>query len=124
MQSANDLKKTLTNMRLYSNTLLFWPQVLHAFQAARQYPGQWHNLYFYKFQTVKPYILTSYSPIAFLQENRKYYCYDKYYRDKRLDKYGNTHVPVTIHNKQLRLGQEIWVHIPKMVEVDDVIVIR
>ena len=111
-------------MRLYSNTILSWPQVLHAFQVARVYPGRWHHFFFYKIQTIKPLILTTHSPIELLQENCKYYCYDKYYRDKRLEKYGNTVVSANIHNKQLGLGEETWIYIPKIAEVDDIIVIK
>ena len=111
-------------MRLYSNRLLSWPQLLHAYQAARVYPGRWHHFYFYKIKTVNPLAIITYSPIELLQENCKYYCYDKYERDKRLENYGNTVVSATIHNKQIKLGEETWVHIPKMTNVDDIIVIQ
>jgi hypothetical protein len=105
-------------MRLYSNTLLSWPQVIHVFQGARLYPGRWLNYYFYKIEHVQPLILTSYSPIEFLQENCQYYCYDKYYRDKRLENYGNTRELVSDAN------QQIWVHIPKVAGATDIIVVR
>ena len=119
-----DIREICNKMRLYSNTILSWPQVLHAFQVARVYPGQWHYYYFYKIQTINPLILTTHSPIELLQENCNYYCYDKYYRDKRFEKYGNIVVSANIHNKQIRLGEEIWIHIPKMAEVDDIIVVQ
>ncbi len=105
-------------MRIYSNTLLSWPQVIHVFQGARLYPGRWLNYYFYKIEHVQPLVLTSYSPIEFLQENCQYYCYDKYYRDKRLEKYGNTRELVSDAN------QQIWVHIPKVAGATDIIVVR
>ena len=111
-------------MRLYSNTILSWPQVLHAFQAARLYPGRWYHYYFYKIQHITPLVLTTNSPIELLQENCQYYCYDKYHRDKRLEQYGNTFVSANIHNKQLGLGEETWIYIPKIAEVDDIIAIR
>lgn len=110
-------------MRIYSNTILSWPSVLHTFQAARIYPGQWYHCYFYKIQTINPLILTTNSPIELLQENCKYYCYNKYHRDKCIEQYGNTFVSVNIHNKQLGLGEETWIYIPKYAEVDDVIAI-
>ena len=119
-----DIREICNKMRLYSNTILSWPQVLHAFQVARVYPGQWHYYYFYKIQTINPLILTTHSPIELLQENCNYYCYDKYYRDKRFEKYGNIVVSANIHNKQIRLGEETWVYIPKMAEVDDIIVVQ
>jgi hypothetical protein len=105
-------------MRIYSNTLLSWPQVIHVFQGARLYPGRWLNYYFYKIEHVQPLVLTSYSPMEFLQENCQYYCYDKYYRDKRLEKYGNTRELVSDAN------QQIWVHIPKVAGATDIIVVR
>lgn len=111
-------------MRLYSNTILSWPSALHAFQASRLYPGRWHHYYFYKIQDINPLVLTTYSPIDLLQENCQYYCYDKYYRDKRLEQYGNTLVAANIHNQQSTFGKETWIHIPKCAEVNDVIAIR
>jgi hypothetical protein len=105
-------------MRIYSNTLLSWPQALHVFQAARIHPGRWLNYYFYKIERVQPLVLTTHSPIEFLQENCQYYCYDKYYRDKRLEKYGNTCELVSDTN------QQIWVHIPKVAGANDIIVVR
>lgn len=111
-------------MRLYSNTILSWPSALHAFQAARLYPGRWHHYYLYKIQHINPLVLTTYSPIELLQENCQYYCYDKYYRDKRLEQYGNTFEMVSIANQEPDFGKETWVHIPKVAGATDVIVIR
>lgn len=105
-------------MRIYSNILLSWPQTIHVFQAARLYPGQWRNYNIYKINCVQPLVLTSYSPMELLQENCQYYCYNKYYRNKRLEKYGNTCELVSDAN------QQIWVHIPKVVEANDIIVMR
>jgi hypothetical protein len=56
--------------------------------------------------------------MEFLQENCQYYCYDKYHRDKRLEKYGNTRELVSDAN------QDIWVHIPKVAGATDIIVVR
>jgi hypothetical protein len=111
-------------MRIYSNTLLSWPQTIHVFQAARLHPGRWLNYYFYRIERVQPLVLTTHSPIEFLQENCQYYCYDRYYRDKRLETYGNTFVSANIHHKQLGLGEETWVHIPKVAGATDIIVVR
>jgi hypothetical protein len=111
-------------MRIYSNTTLSWPQTLHAFQAARIHPGRWHHYYFYKINHRQPLILTTYSPLEFLQENCQYYCYDKYYRDKRLEQYGNDFELVSITNKESDFAQESWVYVPKASEINDIIVIR
>jgi hypothetical protein len=111
-------------MRIYSNTLLSWPQTIHVFQAARLHPGRWLNYYFYRIERVQPLVLTTHSPIEFLQENCQYYCYDKYYRDKRLEQYGNTFEMVSISNQEPEFGKETWVHIPKVAETTDVIVVR
>ena len=121
---AEDLKKIATKMRLYSNTLLSWPQSLHLFQVARLYPGRWQNYYFYKINRVEPYVLTTYSPIEFLQENCKYYCYDKYYRDKRLEDYGNRFEMISLDNKEPEFGVETWGYLPKVAGATDMIVIR
>jgi|LauGreDrversion4_2_1035121.scaffolds.fasta_scaffold321867_1 hypothetical protein len=111
-------------MRIHSNTLLSWPQVLHAFQAARLYQGRWMNYYFYKINSTQPLILTTHSPIEFLQENCQYYCYDNYYRDKRFEQYGNSFELVNVCNKDPQFAQETWVYVPKTTEPDDIIVIR
>lgn len=111
-------------MRIYSNTLLSWPQVIHVFQAARLYPGRWYHYYFYKINHVQPYVLTTNSPIELLQENCQYYCYDKYYRDERLEKYGNYFEMISVANKEPEFGIETWGYIPKVAAANDIIVIR
>lgn len=111
-------------MKIYSNTILSWPQTIHAFQAARLYPGRWQNYYFYRINERQPLILTTYSPIELLQENSKYYCYDKYSRDKRLEDYGNSFEIVSTANMKSKISRETWVHIPKMSEPNDILVIR
>jgi len=105
-------------MRIYSNTLLSWPSALHVFQAARLYPGRWLNYNFYKIEHSNPLVLTTHSPIDFLQENCQYYCYDTYYRNESYEKYGNRFEMVSVGL------QEIWVHIPKTAGATDIIVVR
>lgn len=111
-------------MRIHSNTLLSWPQTLHVFQASRLYQGRWMNYYFYKINSTNPLILTTHSPIEFLQENCQYYSYDKYYRDKRIEQYGNSFELVNIKNKETEFAKETWVYVPKAAEPDDIIVVR
>ena len=111
-------------MRIYSNTHLSWPQVIHVFQIARLYPGRWQNYYFYKINHVQPYILTTNSPLELLQENCKYYCYDRYLRDKRLEEYGNRFEMLSIANKEPEFGVETWGYLPKVSCANDIIVVR
>jgi hypothetical protein len=111
-------------MRLYSNTILSWTQTLHVFQIARLYTGRWHNYYFYKIINTKPIVLTTHSPIELLRENHQYYCYDKYYRDPRLETYGNSFEMVSVYNKKYQMCEEDWAHIPKLITEDDIIVVR
>jgi len=111
-------------MRIYSNTLISWPHGLHLFQAARMYPGRWHNYYLYRVRQTNPLEFITYSPINLLQENRQYYCYDRFYRDLRPEKLGNSLELVSVHNKTVSFGEELWVHIPKYIKVNDIIAIN
>jgi hypothetical protein len=111
-------------MRLFSNTKLSWPQTLHLFQAARLYPGRWQNYYLYRIEIIEPVCLTTHSPIELLQENSKYYCYDKYSRDKRPEKFGNNFRLISVLNKEPKFGIENWGHIPKVAEPYDIIAIQ
>jgi hypothetical protein len=109
-------------MRIYSNTLLTWPSPLYIFQASRIYNTQWFNYYFYKIDNIKPLHITTNSPIELLQHNYQYYCYDKYYRHKRLEQYDNTLELINIHNRHSL--RKLWIYIPKMVEMNDIIVLH
>lgn len=111
-------------MRIYSNTLLSWPNVLHVSQTARIYPGRWLNYYYYKISNIEPLVLTTHSPIELLQENCKYYCYDKYYRDKRPEIFGNTFQIINISNQESDFPKELWGYTPKVATINDIIVIK
>jgi len=111
-------------MRIYSNTLLSWTESLHIFQAARLYHGIFRNYNIYKINVIKPLILTTDSPIELLEENCQYYCYDRYYRNKYLEQFGNTFELASIINKKAEFEKETCVYIPKMAEVNNIIVIR
>ena len=76
-------------MRLYSNTILSWPQVIRLVQSTRLYPGQWLNYYCYRIDNIAPLSLTTYSPIELLQKNSLYYCYYNYHRDKQAEAFDN-----------------------------------
>ena len=58
-------------------------------------------------------MITAYSSVNLLQENRKYYCYDNFYRNKQVERLGNT--PEII--------SEIPVYIPKASMSNDVIIV-
>jgi hypothetical protein len=111
-------------MRIYSNTLLSWPIALHISQTSRIYPGKWFNYHYYKISNIHPLIINTYSPIELLQENCKYYCYNKYYRDKRSEIFHNTFKIVNNFNQKSDFGKETWIYIPKIIEINDIIVIK
>lgn len=111
-------------MRIYSNTNLSWPQTLHIFQVARLYPQKWLHYNFYKIKQTQPLIISTNSPIELLENNYQYYCYDKYYRDKRLEKYRNTYELCSIINKTPEFNLESYIYIPKTIIRNDMIVIE
>lgn len=111
-------------MRIYCNTLLSLPQVFYIYQAAKLYPGRWQNYYFYHIKCINPtLVLKTYSPIELLQENSKYYCYDHYNRDERLEIFGNCIKMVHIHNSKPTFS-ESYVYAPKTIDINDILVIQ
>jgi hypothetical protein len=101
-------------MRIYSNKLLSLPHIIHTLHNAKPpTAGRWGNLYFFHIQHVQPLMITAYSSVNLLQENRKYYCYDNFYRNKQVERLGNT--PEII--------SEIPVYIPKASMSNDVIIV-
>ncbi len=104
-------------MKLYSSTLLTWPQVLHLFQAGRLYPGRWQNYYFYKVLKVDPLLLYTHSPLSHLMENRQYYCYNKYHRVPR-EEQGNKFVVTQMNEVQ----KDVW--FPVTAQAEDLLVVH
>ena len=101
-------------MRIYSNKLLSLPHIIHTLHNAKPpTAGRWGNLYFFHIQHIQPLMITAYSSVNLLQENRKYYCYDNFYRNKQVERLGNT--PEII--------SEIPVYIPKASMSNDVIIV-
>jgi len=101
-------------MRIYSNKLLSLPHIIHTLHNAKPpTAGRWGNLYFFHIQHIQPLVLTAYSSVNLLQENRKYYCYDNFYRNKPIEKLGNT----------FEMIYEIPVYIPKASMSNDVIIV-
>jgi hypothetical protein len=111
-------------MRLYSNTLLYLPQIVYYFRWAARHPGQLNNYHFYCIKNRSPLVLHTYSPLEFLQENNHYYCYDSFYRDTRLERSGNVFEVVTVHNQPTDFGKETYVYIPKNAKNDDFILVK
>jgi hypothetical protein len=107
-------------MRIFSNILLSWPQVLHVSNAARLYPGRWQNYYIYRIMQRDPAEIISYSPIRLLQENREFYCYDRLHRDTQSEALGTESEMVTVNNTP---PTELWITIPKAAKKNDVIAI-
>lgn len=101
-------------MRIYSNKLLSLPHIIHTLHNAKPpTTGRWGNLYFFHIQNVNPLILTAYSSVNLLQENRKYYCYDNFYRNKQVERLGNISEIIS----------ETPVYIPKASMTNDVIIV-
>lgn len=109
-------------MRIYSNTILSWPQVLHVSQVARLYSGKWLNYNFYKIQKTSPLIITTNSSIEYLEKNCKYYCYNRYYRDEEFEQYGNILKYCTTNNTKDKFCTETSIYIPKLAVCNDIIV--
>ncbi len=106
-------------MRIYSNTFLAWPQVIHLSHQARLYPGRWQNYYMYRVRQCDPLMLKTYSPVELLQENRYYYCFNHFHRYTRLERAGNK-----CENSIVNNNLETWIYIPKYAEPDDIIVVK
>jgi hypothetical protein len=137
-------------MRIYSNTLLSLPHIIHVLH--KPYTGWCGNLYTFRplgilnaqwppaaepFEDTncgaKPHKLpvsnsqrsnaksghTSITVrpfIVLLQENRKYYCYDTFSRNKHIEKFGN--ISRTISEKNT------CIYIPQFSTVDDIFIIK
>jgi hypothetical protein len=110
-------------MRIYSKTLLTWPLTIHVSQAARIYPGKWHNYSFYLVKLTHPtIILHSYSPLEFLEENSPFYCYERYYRNESLELFGNKKVLASIQNNKYS-STENYIYVPKNIAINDIIAV-
>ncbi len=112
-------------MRVFSNTILPWPTLLSTFQAARLYPGRWGNYYIYIIDGVEPVKIRTYSPLKLLQENRYYYCYDNFNRNKRLELFGTVSENICISDSDSGSNyNKIQIYYPKIAYTNDVIVIN
>lgn len=111
-------------MRIYSNTRLCLPNIIHTLHASMNTPvGRWDTLYFFHVQSVKPLTLKTSACIELLQENRKYYCYDKIYRNKSIEILGNISDTIS-YNMDTDNNNNIHVYIPKLTSSNDIIIVR
>ncbi len=101
-------------MRIFSNTLLAWPEILHVFQAARVNLEPWRNYYFYRIKQPDPLIFSTHSPLNLLQTPRQYYCYEQYELNIRMGQF--------ITGSKKTMGTRVY--IPVYATVNDVIVIQ
>jgi hypothetical protein len=87
-------------MRVHSNKLLSWPEVLHVSQVSRAYRGKWLNYELYRIMRIDPLIIHSYSDINKLEEVRTYYLYEKYnlVGISTSKKINNTYLPGTVQD--------------------------
>ena len=109
-------------MRIYSNTRLSLPHIIHVLHKPFINPIRCDNLYIFHIDEVsQPFI-------HLLQENRKYYCYDNYYRNKYIEKFGNdyknsiytpryimTGNTIIIKDDKYSLSSSVGNQIPKMI---------
>jgi hypothetical protein len=107
-------------MRIYSDKLLAWHEILHTSYAAHVNPGRWLNRNLYKIKRTKPVILHSSSPIEFLQKNRKYYLYDNLQQNKVYNHIGN-YIDVI---QGINGRPDMYIYLPFTVALHDVIVIH
>lgn len=107
-------------MRIYSDKLLAWHEVLHTAYAARINPGKWQNMHIYKIQRTQPAIIRSSSPIELLQKSRKYYLYDNLIYNNTCGHIGN-YMDVVRSKSGI---SDTYIHLPFTVAPQDVIVIH
>ena len=75
-------------MRIYSNNLLSLPYIIHILRGPSSNAIYWDNLYIFR---IEPAERKPHPFISLLKENRKYYCYDNYYRNKYIEKFENVY---------------------------------
>jgi hypothetical protein len=84
------------------------------------------NTYLYRIVHTRPIRLYTYSPKLHLEKDRKYYCYDKFYRDVRPELLGNT-TDISLFEglkQDSTLCEEFWIYYPVAAESGDLIVIQ
>ena len=112
-------------MRIYSDKLLAWNEVLRASYAARINPGRWLNTHIYKIQRIQPTFINTFSPIELLERDRKYYLYDNLLRNKACDHLPNfIDIIEGVNGSPLLFNNDFKIYLPLTVAVGDVILIH
>jgi hypothetical protein len=112
-------------MRIYSDKILAWNEVLHAAYAARVNPGRWLNTHVYKIKRIQPTIIHTFSPIEFLEKDRKYYLYDNLLRNKACDHLPNfIDIVEGINGRMFLFNNDCKIYLPLTVAVGDVLLIH
>lgn len=112
-------------MRIYSDKILTWIEILHASYSARIYSGKLNNKYTYKIQCIRPTMLHTFSPIEFLEQNRKYYLYEYLIHNKLCDNLPNfIDIVESVNNKPLLFNNDYKIYLPLTVAVGDTILIH
>lgn len=107
-------------MRIYSDKILAWNEVLRAAYAARVHPGKWLNTCTYKIQRIQPVMIYTAAPIELLTKDRKYYLYDNLLRNKACD-----HLPNYIDIIEgVNFKPDTYVYLPFTVAPSDFILIH
>jgi hypothetical protein len=111
-------------MRIYSNILLSLPHIVHVLN--KPYTGQWGNLYTFRplgiSNSQRSNVKSGHTFIALrhfihlLEKDRKYYCYDTFYRNKYIEKFGNISRIITDKNT--------CIYIPQFSMADDIFIIK
>jgi hypothetical protein len=106
-------------MRIYSNKLLTWTEIVHVSQISRLYPGTWQNYNIYRITSVTPFTITSFAPFKYLETDYKYYCYEKLVRNNDMEFFKN----INSVTREMRTGKLYNIKYPEFINRDDKIVI-
>lgn len=112
-------------MRIYSNKILSWNEVLHSAYISRIMPNVLlNNRRLYKIIGVHPAIIHTYSPIEFLEKDIMYYTYQYLIRDKSYEHMENSiDIVERINNKPILFHNELRIYLPFTANTGDIIVL-
>jgi hypothetical protein len=106
-------------MRVYSNKILSWTEIVHISQVSRIYPGTWHNYNIYRVSSLIPFTIVSFAPFTYLESDHKYYCYEKMVRNFDMESFKN----ISYKLSNIRTNTEYNIKYPEFINRDDTIVI-
>ncbi len=84
-------------MRIYSNTPLSWPSLVHIYSVNRLSFKSWNNYHFYKIMSSDPVRIKHESPINYLKNNYNYSCYWNLVEYKNQKKSSNWEINIEIN---------------------------